>query len=298
MNERDIKCLDAPLILVGGDSRAAAAIAARNGKRRVILVARRNGLGERISTSDYRLVPDGVPFARSIVVNCVGSDRGNPADLAALNVDVPVAWARAAAEGGANQFIQISSFSVYGLCKTIEVDTPTEPVSEYGRSKRDAEVALGALAGIATSILRVPILVSPAGAAGSPDKLAQLANLAAKAHVVPAPANTVERSMISYDAMARAVQVLQSAPRPIAIAADPQPFTYELLAEVARSSGVAVVRAPVPAFAVRLLSRTAPSLANRLFASSALTDGANLLSGHEDFLRLREVIGSHFRSPS
>lgn len=231
-------------------------------------------------------------------MNCVGTDHGKPADLAALNVDVPVAWAKAAAAGGANQFIQISSFSVYGQCETIEIDTPTAPESDYGRSKRDAEVALGTMAGLAKSILRVPILISPAGAAGSRDKLAQLANLAAKTHAVPAPAKTVERSMISYDAMARAVQVLQSAPRPIAIAADPQPFTYDLLAEVARSCGVAVVRARVPDLAVRLLSRTAPSISNRLFASSVLADDANLLSGYEDFLCLREVIGSHFRSPS
>ncbi|MGN3974578.1 NAD-dependent epimerase/dehydratase family protein [Tsuneonella sp. SYSU-LHT278] len=283
-----------PLVLVGGDSRAAAAIAARSSSRKVVLIARRDGPGERVLISDYRKIPDGAALANATVINCVGTDRGDPEDLAALNVEVPIAWAGAAEAAGARQFIQISSFSVYGRRAAIGSDTPPAPESGYGMSKRDAETALEGTGAMATSILRVPILVSPAGAAGEPDKLARLASLSARIRAVPAPRARVERSMISYDAMARAVELLEAEPRPLAIAADPQPFTYDLLAEVAREAGLAVARVPVPQVAVRLLAGVSPGLADRLFASSVLAAEANLLAGQEGFVPLREVIASHF----
>lgn len=294
MNEPEINRLVSPLILVGGDSRAAAAIAARNAGRRIVSIARRDGPGERIATDDYRSVPGGVPFEDATIVNCVGTDRGDAATLEALNIAVPIAWAQAAAAGGARQFIQISSFSVYGRRTRIDHDSPLDPTSDYGRSRRDADAALAKLPGIAISALRVPILVSLAGAAGTPDKLAQLAGLAARAHLVPAPSRAVARAMISYDAMARAVALLEADPRPLAIAADPQPFTYDLLAQVAREAGVSMARIPVPGVASALLARVAPGIADRLFASSVLAPEANLLTGHGDFLRLTAVIASHF----
>lgn len=294
MNEPEINRLGVPLILVGGDSRAAAAIAARNAGRRVVSIARRPGNGERILADDYRSVPAGLQFAGATVVNCVGTDRGEPDTLHALNVAVPITWAQAAAAGGARQFVQISSFSVYGRRARVDAESPLAPASDYGRSKRDAEAALAQVSGIRVSVLRVPILVSPAGAAGAPDKLAQLAALASRTHMVPAPSRDIERAMISYDAMARGVELLEANPRPLAIVADPQFFSYHLLAEVAREAGLSIARIPVPGFASALLARAAPSLADRLFASSMLAPDANLLTGHGDYLRLRAIIASHF----
>lgn len=293
-NEPEGEGVLGPLVLVGGDSRAAAAIGARNRGRRIISVARRDGPGERVLTPDYRTVPSATPLADATIVNCVGTDQGSAGELAALNFEVPVAWATAAAGAGARQFVQLSSFSVYGRRETIGRDTPPAPESDYGKSKHDAEAALSQIDGVAVGIVRVPILVSPAGAVGAPDKLARLASMAARARAVPAPADRVERSMISYDAMARAVELLEADPRPLAIAADPQPFTYDLLAEVAREAGLSVTRIPVPRFAARLLARAVPGLADRLFASSVLAPEANMLAGQGDFLRLRAVIASHF----
>lgn len=283
-----------PIVLVGADSRAAAAIAARNRDRKVLYVGRGEGPGKRVLTPDYRTVPPGIAMADATIVNCVGTDRGIPSELDALNVEVPLVWARAAAGAGARQFVQISSFSVYGRRTAIGRNTPPAPESDYGKSKREAEAALAEIDALAVSIVRVPILVSPAGSSDEPDKLARLANLVARAHAVPAPADRVQRSMISYDAMARAVELLEADPRPLAIAADPQPFTYDLLAEVAREAGLATARVPVPRFAAGLLARAAPGLADRLLASSVLAPEANLLEGHGDFVRLREVIASHF----
>ena len=285
----------APLVLVGGDSRAAAAIAARNAGRRIVLVVRRGGSGERATVRDYREIPDGLKLAGATVVNCVGIDRGPPQELHRANVEVPLNWVHATARMGGRLFVQISSFSVYGRRELIGHDTPPAPESDYGRSKRDAEVALSSLnIDAAISVLRVPILVSPAGAAGPPDKLAQLARLAARAHVVPAPARPVERSMISYDAMARAVALLEAEPQPLAVAADPEPFTYDLLAAAALAGGSRVVRVPVPRLATQFLAPIAPGIVERLFASNVLADEANLLAKRDDFARLPAIIASHF----
>ena len=265
------------------------------GSERVVGIARRDGPGERIIVADYTEVPDDLSLAGATIINCVGTDRGSPENLQHLNVEVPCAWASAAREQGARQLVQLSSFSIYGRAEQVSCATQPAPQVDYGRSKLAAEQALTAeRGGLAVSVLRVPILVSPSGTSGAPDKLAQLAALAKRLHALPQPHRRVERSMLTYDGLAAAVErVIAGAPA-LACAADPEPFTYALLAGAARERRIQVLSVPVPAFASALVSKLAPALHDRLFASSLLAAEDNILAGECDFVRLREVIASHF----
>ena len=97
-----LPALDAPVILIGGRSRSAAAIRAALPGARMFTVTREGAQADAI-TSDYAQVPADIPFAGATVINCVGTDRGKPALLDHLNRAVPAAWAMASRAGGARQ---------------------------------------------------------------------------------------------------------------------------------------------------------------------------------------------------
>lgn len=295
MNQEN-QSLKGPLIILGADSRAAAAITARFPETRVVGVARRPGAGERLVVDDYATVPDDAPLTGAQVINCVGSDRGTPEDLHKLNCAVPVAWARAARDRGAEGFVHLSSFSVFARQGEVGMDSPLDTRSDYGRSKRAAEEELKALAGegFAVSRLRMPILVSPPVPGGPDDKLGLLMKLVRVSRLRPRLARPIARAMLSYDGLAEAVCRLVNAPQPLTCAADPEPFSYELVGEVARNSGIRLASVPLPGSATALVARFAPGLHERLFTSMALADDDNLLAQGGNFLRLRAIVGMHF----
>lgn len=283
--------LDAPVILVGGNSRAAVAIRSALPGERIFSVARGEGAAD-ATTPDYAQVPAGVPFAGAIVVNCVGTDKGEPVLLDRVNRAVPVAWARAAREGGVRQFIQLSSFSVYAPTRIVREDSPLGPLTDYGRSKLAAEEGLAALAtdDFAIALLRVPILVA-SDSAGATDKLSALLKLVRKARAVPRVNPPVRRAMLTYQGLSVATALLVAQRGSgVFTAADPEAFTYELVAECAARAGRSVVRIPVPKGAVGLLGRLRPGLSQRLFESMELAPEANLLTKESYSGRLREAI--------
>ena len=104
--------LSETLILIGASSRAAAAIRAALPERKTVGVARQGAHAD-VRLAHYAAVPSSVHFVGATVVNCVGTDRGSPDELDAINRRVPPAWASSAREAGALHFIQLSSFSVY-----------------------------------------------------------------------------------------------------------------------------------------------------------------------------------------
>jgi nucleoside-diphosphate-sugar epimerase len=282
---------DAPVILVGGHSRAAAAIRAAMPGARIFSIARGEGGADAI-TSDYTSVPAGVPFAGAIVVNCVGTDRGERPLLDHVNRAVPIAWATAAREGGARQFIQLSSFSVYAPTRIVRQDSVLGPSTDYGRSKLAAEEGLAVLAtdDFAIALLRVPILVA-SDPAGATDKLAALLSLVRKARVVPQVNPPVRRAMLTYQGLGAATALLaERRAAGVFAAADPEPFTYELVAECAARAGRSVLRVPIPKVAVGLLGSFAPALSQRLFESMELAPETNLLTQESYSGVLREAI--------
>lgn len=65
-----------------------------------------------------------------------------------INRDLAVRIARAAKEGGANQFILLSTMSVYGvIVGQINKETPVHPINAYGKSKAEADDEISKLEG-------------------------------------------------------------------------------------------------------------------------------------------------------
>ncbi len=103
-----------------------------------------------------------------------------------------------------------------------EADPPL-PTDPYGRSKREAELAL-AETGLDWAALR-PVLVYGPGAKGN---LEALLHLARSPYPLPLGGLRGRRSLISLESLSAAVDTLLRAPGPLRasfIAADPDPLT-------------------------------------------------------------------------
>ena len=95
------------VVVIGSASKAGRAIARQWHPCGITGIHRGNGAG--VLVSDYRTIPAGAIRPGSVVVNCVGTPRGSARELREINCEVPVAWARTAAQEGASAFIQLSS---------------------------------------------------------------------------------------------------------------------------------------------------------------------------------------------
>lgn len=113
-----------------------------------------------------------------------------------INRDLAISVANKAKESNVKQFIFMSSMSVYGLDHSnelITVDTPTNPKTNYGKSKLEAEQALIKLQtnDFKIAIVRPPMVYGE----GCPGNMTKLLNAVRKFHVFPTIKN--ERSSIS-----------------------------------------------------------------------------------------------------
>ena len=277
-----------PVILLGGRSRAAAAIRAELGEERCIGIVRSGPCERDVVTPDYAQVPGNLDLAGATIVNCVGSPLGEADALMRLNRDVPLAWVEVGRKQGARGFVHISSFSIFGPVEAVDAATPTRPTSDYGRSKLAAERALGErnVSDCPIALLRVPILVG-----GGPDKLSQLVSLGRRTGLVPAASRPTPRSMLPYAGLARAVRLaIEGRLSGPVHAADPEPFTPRMLREEAAKQGkrIRIVRLPRPATA--FVAKAAPGLHASLLAPNLLADEANLIAGETGYERLRDVV--------
>lgn len=260
------------ILVVGGSSRIALALAPLLGDAAAYVGRRSAGHAREAIVTDYRGVPCNLLSASRCVVNCVGISTGDVAHLKGVNVDVAVALAVAAKAAGTCHLIHVSSFSVYGGAHAIDRQTPTVPTTDYGRSKLAADAALLALADdrFKVTILRLPLIYAP----GSMGRLGQLLRLWRRVRVLPVPAGDVARAMIGVDLSAQTIARLIADPRTgVVLAADPCPFTY---AGAARAGGGGLYRLPIPRALARLAERVAPTISGRLFADSRLADDDNL----------------------
>ena len=280
--------MNAPIILIGGRSRAARAVRAAMASRTCLGVVRADPAKNEVATPDYAAVPGDLDLAGATIVNCVGSPQGDPAQLMHLNRDVPAAWASAASERGARSMVHISSFSIFGLAETVANGTEPAPVNAYGASKLAAEEALAQIdaQGFPVCRLRVPILVG-----GGPDKLAQLVRLARRTGFVPRASRPTPRSMLPYEGLAHAISIAIdrriSGP---ACAADPEPFTAQMLQDEARRAGRRVRTVTMPRMLTSAIAKARPALHASLFAPNILDEASNLLADEAGYERLRDVV--------
>lgn len=259
--------------MVGGAGRIGAAVAAALGDRARVVLRRKLGHSDEVVTNDYAVLPPAAFEGIERVVSCVGISVGSVDELERVNVAIPVGLATAARAAGVRQFIQVSSFSVYGGAVLIDRTTPPAPTSDYGRSKYAADERLGALAqsGFDVALLRLPLVYAP----GNLGKLGQLLRLWRRVRVLPVPPQDVSRAMIGVELSAEVVSKLVELPprSGVIFAADPQPFTYR---ETAQARDEALRSVALPRSVVGIARRIAPALADRLFADSRLADADNL----------------------
>lgn len=115
-----------------------------------------------------------------------------------VNRDLAVETARRAKDCGVKQFVFMSSMSVYGLeysDSPINLNTSTAPVTNYGKSKLQAENEIMKLQSpdFKVSVLRPPMVYGE----NSPGNLSKLFSLVRKIHFFPKIYN--ERSSITID---------------------------------------------------------------------------------------------------
>ena len=136
--------------------------------------------------------------------------RGGQGDYEAVNHRAVIQLARQAAQAGVSNFVFLSSVKAMGTAASdvprseLDCCPPTDP---YGRSKRDAELALAnefADAAMSVAILR-PALVYGRGARGN---LALLERAVGKG--LPRPPADGGRSMIGRGDLCRLIQLLAS----------------------------------------------------------------------------------------
>jgi nucleoside-diphosphate-sugar epimerase len=215
-------------------------------------------------------------FEGAIVINCHNRTSGSVALLNEDNGHLPARWATKAKALGAAQFMQLSSFSVFGDATRITATTELRPVSPYGQSKRLAEALLATLASeqFMVTILRIPALVGRGD-----DKLARLIRLAVKTGFFPASAQSCPRAMITTNSLAAAVRSLIERPVTATLhAADAEPFSANMLIDQAAALGLDIRKLVLPAPVLSALRRIAPSLYRSLFTPNELAIEANLLA--------------------
>jgi len=188
----------------------------------------------------------------------------------AVNHVLAVETARKAKAEGVGQFIFMSSCSVYGLTApvgsvvTITKDTPLMPVENYGRSKRDAELGLQALAddSFRLAILRPPIIYGK----GCKGNYVTLAKLAKKLPFFPWVDN--RRSMLYMDNLAELIRlIIENGDDGIFC---PQNNEYtntsEMVNLIAHANGRGILMVKGFSWALKLLSHVTP-MVDKAFGS-------------------------------
>lgn len=224
------------------------------------------------------------------IINAAGRVDADEAELQAANVELPVKLARQARDCGISKFVQVSSFSIYGLAEYICHETEEMPITAYGRSKQVGDRELLALAtdAFAVECVRLPFLFD----IDNPALVGSLVKAALKSPFWPIADESQGRSMISYrDAGTVLAHSASSSRSCITHAADPQLFTFPLLAEaMKRETGHQLRLIKLPAPLIAIVAAAAPGLHRRLFRSSILKEEDNIAANLQLPIGLEKAI--------
>jgi nucleoside-diphosphate-sugar epimerase len=187
------------------------------------------------------------------VVNCAGRVEGPKDELWSSNVRHPLKLAAAAKSAGVKQFIQVSSFSIFGKVEFISSKTPINPSGNYGESKALVEEKLLELRSSDFNIftLRLPFMFG----VQNTSLMEKLIRVLSCVPVFPISKCEVQRSMLTYvDAANLLIRASDEGLGGVASAADHQLFSFELLAKTMLEENFGLF----------------PSIGDRIFASSIL----------------------------
>ena len=233
------------------------------------------------------------------VINVAGRVQGNIDELTDANVNFPTKLARAAREGGAKQFVQVSSFAVYGSAEYIDDNTPEAPANDYGHTKAEGDRQLHALAAenFFIASLRLPFLFDW----DRPALFRPLLNAVRLLPYFPVASQPMMRSMISYtDAAITLRAALDSRRTGIFHAAAPTPFDLDILSRlIFEESEFRLRTIPMPDLLTGIIRRGVPEIYRRLFKSSILSPEINMALGNADIIDievpLRMLVRKYFQ---
>lgn len=212
----------------------------------------------------------------SKVINLVGTNSSDPSILQLINVELVKHLAARAAEAGVQNFVNISSFAVFGEVQEIDRLTEPSPKSAYGQSKLDAEVMLRQKAqnNFNVTNVRLPMLYGERAS-----KLLSLLKLWSKIKSFPVPSLDSKRSMLHYDLVAEFLIEFECRSGFSSIAlADPEAFRYcDVASIMSRCSGRRVSAVAVGKSLLAPLKFFAPGVYSSLYSSSFLVASANVL---------------------
>jgi UDP-glucose 4-epimerase len=259
------------VLLIGAASSIGRAISAQRPADLKITPLVRDGAGftDAAVVDDYLDIPAALFEGIDVVINCVGVTRNpanGPRSMIDLNVKVPVNAAVAAKRAGVGQFIHFSSISLYGRCALIDETTGINPVTDYGRSKAQADEALAALAddSFRVCLIRPPIVYG----AGAGAKIIQLISFMRKFGFFVAPQPPALRSAVHVrNLVAWLLRAIEGNVTGPVLVSDREPFSIDMIAALLggkQEKPVRLLRLPrVCFFPVKLL---APGLYASLFA--------------------------------
>lgn len=281
----------APILIIGGNSAIARHLLALLPEARALA---RLGGGPRItSVGDYAELTAAHFEGARTVINCAGIVRGSDSALNAVNVELQASLARATRDAGAERYVAIGSFSIFGSATRIDAATPEAPADAYGRSKRAGEAAL---AGLQTDRFRVLSVAFPAIiGTNRTGKVERMLKLWRRIGTWPVPSDDIRRAMIGAEGAARVLAHAAGDDRTgRVLAADPTPFGYRDAAQWLREDVCgAFGMVPLPRAGTALLHRASPSLYRSMMADSMLDLASNYMveSGLESSLR-RELVAA------
>jgi nucleoside-diphosphate-sugar epimerase len=114
------------------------------------------------SLSDKSSLEDAVQGV-DVVFHVAGAVHGTHGKLFRTNVDGTINVYRAAKEAGVNRFVFVSSLEAMGPSygRILTEDARMNPITNYGKSKREAEAFIRAENTIPSTIIRPPVVYGP-----------------------------------------------------------------------------------------------------------------------------------------
>lgn len=223
---------------------------------------RRAEHGELSAATDWSRFLDGVETIIHLAARAHRKSGSLPL-YRAINTDMPIALANAAARAGVENFVFVSTAKVLGESGRFDANSAPNPPDAYSQSKAEAEQALSRIGEMRVAILRPPLMYGP-GVKANFLRLMQLASLG-----VPLPFASLknERSLLYVRNLADAA-IHSIGKRGTYLVADDELLTVaELVRRLGRALGKRPLLVPFPRFALRL---AAPQLTETFVVKTSL----------------------------